>query len=154
MFDIITVFCCCCCCFCYCLFVCLVCVFWGLGVLFSFLSSNGAGFCCCLFACLLFVRFSIVLPTFHDVLCNLNLLRRGGEWYDQAVGNINQNIHDWHSKRRHGKHVLQKEHPLYSLQTHLFGVFLIKGHHHNVYSLNGIFIDTCFFMRSKVGYSL
>ena len=132
-----------------------MCVFVGVGVSFSFLFSNGAGFRC-LFVCLLFVLcfFSIVLRTFHDVLCDLNILRRGGEWYDQAVGNINQNIHDWHTKRRHGKHVLQKEHPLCCLQTHLFGVFLIKEHHHNVYSLNGIFIDTCFFMRSKVGYSL
>ena len=138
-----------------------MCVFGGGGVVFfSFLQWCWVLllFACllfvvCLFVCL-FVCFSVVLPTFHDVLCDLNLLRRGGEWYDQAVGNINQNIHDWHSKRRHGKHVLQKEHPLCCLQTHLFGVFLIKEHHHNVYSLNGIFIDTCFFMRSNVGYSL
>ena len=138
-----------------------MCVFGGGGVVFfSFLQWCWVLllFACllfvvCLFVCL-FVCFSVVLPTFHDVLCDLNLLRRGGEWYDQAVGNLNQNIHDWHSKRRHGKHVLQKEHPLCCLQTHLFGVFLIKEHHHNVYSLNGIFIDSCFFMRSNVGYSL
>ena len=48
------------------------------------------------------------------------------------------------------ENVLQKEHPLYSLQTHLLGGGgVIKEHHHNVYSLNGIFINTCFFMRSS-----
>ena len=126
MFDIITVFCCCCCCFCYCLFVCLVCVFLGVGVLFSFLSSNGAGFCfcfclfVCLFVCcLLFVCFSIVLPTFHDVLCDLNLLRRGGEWYDQAVGNINQNIHDCHTQKNGTENMCYRRNTLSILYRHI-----------------------------------
>ena len=75
----------------------------------------------CLFVVVVFffVFFSIVLPTFHDLLCDLNLLRRGGEWYDQAVGNINQNIHDCHTHKNGTENMCYRRNTLSILYRHI-----------------------------------